>query len=97
MLNGVKKKQGENPATLFEQISSIENKYNTAVTKIAEEDLIAVVLDAATAEYQAVLTSIEQRMKGGNVKMEDLETCMRINIGGRRHRTKMAETTTKLH
>jgi hypothetical protein len=63
MLNGVKMKKGEGPATLFQQISSIENKYNTATKQIDEEDLIAVVLDAAPMEYQAILTS-EQRRRG---------------------------------
>ena len=48
-------KKGKDPATLFEQICRIENKYNTAVRKIDEDDLVAVVLDAAPAEYQAVL------------------------------------------
>jgi hypothetical protein len=40
-------KKGENPEknpeTLFEQISSIKNKYNSTTRKIAEEDLIATV------------------------------------------------------
>ena len=44
-LNKVKLKKGADPATLFEQISSIENKYNTATRIIDKEDLIAVVID----------------------------------------------------
>jgi hypothetical protein len=75
MLADVSMQAGEDPATLFEQVSSIENRYNTATRKIEEEDLIAVVLSAASEEYQAVLT-IEQRIRGGNVTLEDLEACM---------------------
>lgn len=47
MLNGIKTKKGKDPAMLFEQISSIENKYNMVLKKIDKEDLISVVLDAA--------------------------------------------------
>jgi hypothetical protein len=50
-------KKGKDPATLFEQICGIEIKYNTATKKIDEDDSIAVVLDAAPSEYQALLTS----------------------------------------
>jgi uncharacterized protein YlxP (DUF503 family) len=35
-------KKGENPVTLFKQISRIKNKYNMTVRKINEEDLIAI-------------------------------------------------------
>jgi hypothetical protein len=74
MLNGIKMKKGEDPATLFEQISSIENKYNKN-GKIDEEDLIAVVLDAAPSDYQSILT-IEQRLHPTDLKLEHLGTCM---------------------
>ena len=74
MLNGIKMKKGEDPVTLFEQISSIENKYNKN-GKIDEEDLIAVVLDAAPSDYQSVLT-IEQRLHPTDLKLDHLETCM---------------------
>ena len=45
MLNRVSMKKDEDPATLFEQISSIRNRYSKTV--IHDGDLIAVVLDAA--------------------------------------------------
>jgi hypothetical protein len=41
VLNDIKMKKGKDPATLFEQISSIENKCNAATKKINEDDLIA--------------------------------------------------------
>jgi hypothetical protein len=55
-LSAIRTKKNEDPATLFKQISSIENKFNTSTRHIEEEDLIAVVLDAAPQEKK--LTSI---------------------------------------
>lgn len=68
-------KKNQDPTALFEQISTVENCYNTAAGSVAEEDLIAVILDSAPAEYQAVLTS-EQRFKGSDLKKEDPEGAM---------------------
>jgi hypothetical protein len=64
-LNNIKMKKGKDPATPFEQICSIENKCNTATKKIDEDDLIAVVLDAAPSECQALLTSEQCRLGVG--------------------------------
>ena len=75
MLNGVTMKKDEDPATIFEQISAIKNRYNTSTKKIDPEELIAVVLDVAPKEYKAVLTS-EQRRKGTNLVIEDLSSVM---------------------
>ena len=74
-LNKVAMKKGADPATLFEQLSAIENQYTTPDRKIEEGDLIAVVLDAATDEYQAVLTA-EQRARGDDLTLADLELVM---------------------
>ena len=57
MLNKVSMNDEEDPATLFEQLSSIENKCDTSTRQIDEEDLIAVILDAAPKEYKSVLTA----------------------------------------
>jgi len=65
MLNRVSMKKDEDPATSFEKISSIRNRYNK--TNIYDGYLIAVVLDAAPKEYQSILTA-EQRFKGKQVK-----------------------------
>jgi hypothetical protein len=75
MLNRVSMKRNDDPAVLFESLSKIENKYNTATRKLDEEDLIAVVLDKAPREYQAVLTS-EQRFKGDKLTLADLNSAM---------------------
>jgi len=75
MLNKVTMKKEQGASTLFEQLSAIQNHYNTATRQINEEDLIAVVLDAAPDEYKSILTS-EQRLKGNRLKLGDLEEVM---------------------
>jgi hypothetical protein len=74
-LTKVSMKAHQDPTTLFEQISAIQNRYNNASRKIDEEDLIAVILKAAPKDYQAVLT-VEQRVKGDNLVLADLESAM---------------------
>ena len=74
-LNKVTMKKGADPATLFAQLNVIENQYTAQDRTIDEGDLIAVVLDAAPEEYQAVLTA-EQRARGDNLKLTDLEIVM---------------------
>ena len=53
-------KGDKDPKKLFEQISAVRNIHNNLARKIYEEDLIAVVLDAAPAQYKAVLTAKQQ-------------------------------------
>jgi hypothetical protein len=74
-LNKVTMKKGEDPAALFAQLSVIENQYTAPGRTLDEGDLIAVVLDAAPDEYQAVLTS-EQRVRGDALTLADLEVVM---------------------
>jgi hypothetical protein len=55
-------KKGAEPATLFEQISSVENKCNVPTKKkIDPDEVIAVTIDAAPEEYQSLLTSERRR------------------------------------
>jgi hypothetical protein len=75
MLNKVSMKPNDDPRVIFEQISTIEDRYTTATQTIEREDLIAVVLDAAAKDYQAVLTC-EQRVRGQSATLLDLETAM---------------------
>jgi hypothetical protein len=76
MLNSIKMKKGSDPASLFEQISSVENRFNIGTRgRIDQDDLIAVVLDAAPQEYQALLTG-EQRRRATLLTIEDLEMVM---------------------
>ena len=72
MLNQISMTKKEDPSTLFEQLSKIENQFNTAIGK---EDAIAIILDAAPAEYQSVLNA-EQRAKGSNITLQDLADAM---------------------
>jgi hypothetical protein len=71
----VKIKKGADPATLFEQLSSIENKYNTLTRTIDQEDLIAVLIDAAPQEYQSILTDVQLGLQN-SVTLEDLNKAM---------------------
>jgi hypothetical protein len=52
MLNKVSMKPNNDPRVIFEQISTIENRYTTPTQTIEKEDLIAVVLDAVAKTKQ---------------------------------------------
>jgi hypothetical protein len=71
MLNKIGMKKDADPATLFEQIASVENRYNMATNQIQQEDLIADILDAAPMEYKAILTA-EQRAQGTSLTLNNL-------------------------
>jgi hypothetical protein len=71
-LNKVVMKKGSDPAILFETLAEIEDKYDGSVD---EADLIAIVLDAATDEYQSVLTA-EESARGSKLTLLDLELIM---------------------
>lgn len=78
-LNNVSMEKNDDPATLFEQISKIQNRFKkdsqgNDIT-LDKEDLISIVLAAAPEEYQSILT-IEQRVKGVNITLDDLESAM---------------------
>jgi hypothetical protein len=74
-LNKVSIKKGQDPELIFEQISAIKNQYNTSTSTVSKEDLIAVIIDAAPQEHQAVLTN-EQLRLGTGVTVEHLEKAM---------------------
>lgn len=75
MLNKVSMKSNDDPATLFEQLSGIENRYNTPTQRLDPQDMIAVVLDAAPNEYKSILTA-EQRLRAGGLNLGHLEEAM---------------------
>ena len=75
MLNKIMMKKGLDLVTLFEQIAAVENRYNTVNKKIAQDELIAIVLDKSTMEYKSILTA-EQRVKGTSCTLEDLKSTM---------------------
>jgi gag-polypeptide of LTR copia-type len=73
-LNQVSMRKGSDPAVSFETLDAIEDQ-SDGFGDIKESDLIAVVLDAVTQEYQAVLTA-EQSIKGDKLTPRDLEVVM---------------------
>ena len=74
-LNQVSMKPNQDPKVLFDQLASIQNAYNDATRDIDPDDLIAVVLEKAPKEYKSILTT-EQRNKGTNLTLENLEEAM---------------------
>jgi hypothetical protein len=67
--------EADDPTALLEQISAIENKFNTGNLQIPKEDRIANVLDKALKECGTVIT-VEQRSKGNKLVLEDLYDAM---------------------
>eukprot|EP00957_Ditylum_brightwellii_P066161 5020720-Ditylum_brightwellii.AAC.1 len=55
-LNSVFMKKKDDQGILFEQISRLQNRYNTASFQVSMEEQIATVLDKAPTEYSTVLT-----------------------------------------
>jgi hypothetical protein len=76
MLNGVSMKDAEDPSTLFEQVSVIQNNcYDTDAHHIEEEVLITVIMGVAPEKYLSVITC-KQRAKGDQMSLQDLEIVM---------------------
>lgn len=71
-LNQISMSRKEDPTTLFEQLSKTENTFTTVIPTV---DAIAIVMDAAPSEYQAILTA-EQRAKGNEITLEDISEAM---------------------
>jgi hypothetical protein len=76
MLNKVSMKANSNPAVLFEQVSTIKNRYCAGTRTIDSKDMIAVVLNAANEEYSSIL-QCEQRIRGTGLTLEHLEETMK--------------------
>ena len=72
-LHQVSMASADSPATLFEQLSGIQNRYKKK--NLEDGELIAVVLGAAPQDYLSVLTT-EQRIKSNNLKLSHLEEAM---------------------
>ena len=72
-LQAIKMNKLEDPANLFEKMSSIRNKFSKM--KIDDEELIAIAISKAPKEYAGVITS-EQRAKGNKLDLDDLEETM---------------------
>jgi DNA-binding FrmR family transcriptional regulator len=65
-------KKGQDPALIFKQISAINNQCNASSRTVAQDDLIAVVNDAAPRERQAVLNDAAPRERQAVLTNEQL-------------------------
>ena len=78
----VKMKKKESPTTLFEQLSELENEFDT---ELELEDKLAQVMIAAPKEYKGIIVG-EQRAKGADLELDDVESAMtqfwRATYGG---------------
>ncbi|KAL7579262.1 hypothetical protein ACA910_011420 [Epithemia clementina (nom. ined.)] len=86
MINNVSMKPHEDPATLFEQISAIENMFNV---EIDDNDKVAIAMTAAPDEYQGILTSEQNRCAaaGTSATPDQIEYVMNTywrNVHGKR-------------
>jgi hypothetical protein len=78
----VSMKVNDDPATLFTQLTAIEQQFKVDMDL---EDKLAVILEVCPQEYKAVLTA-EQRQKGNQLTENDLEDAMSqhfrsLNVG----------------
>jgi hypothetical protein len=71
----IKMKKGMNPTVVFETLTAIQNQYLGPGKKLPQDKLIAIILDVATEEYRPIL-SVERRMKGELLTVDDLENAM---------------------
>jgi Tfp pilus assembly PilM family ATPase len=74
-MSAVSMKKDDDPSSLFEQISGIDNRFQQPNLKMPDEEKIAVILMATPKEYVTLLTS-EQRQKGASVTLDDLQEAM---------------------
>jgi hypothetical protein len=74
-LSRVKMKKGMNPSELFETLTSIQNQCLGPAKRLPKDEIIAIILDVASEEYQSIL-AIERRLKGEDLTMEDMEKAM---------------------
>lgn len=66
----------QDPRILFEQIAMIKNQARSSQLAIAEEDLIAIVLDKVPIQYAHVLAT-QQNIQGTNLTLSHLKEAMR--------------------
>jgi hypothetical protein len=74
-LSQVSMKADDDPRVLFSQLATIQSAYNSTTQKMDPYDLIAVVLEKVPNKNKSILTA-EQRNKGANLSLTDLNNCM---------------------
>ena len=77
-LNKVQMGKRENPTTLFDQLAIIARCYDkpSKNQKLAEDDMIAVVLDKAPKEYTQTL-AVEEQIQGESLVLKELKKAMK--------------------
>ena len=75
-LNDVSMNKYDDPTTLFEQITKVQNWFDSDKDRLREDELIGIVLARAPPNYKAVLTTEKTRL-GNRLKVSDLEKVMR--------------------
>ena len=68
-------KDSQDPRIIFEQIATIKNQARSSGLAIAEEDLIAIVLDKVPIQYAHVLAT-QQNIQGTNITLSHLKEAM---------------------
>jgi hypothetical protein len=66
----IKMNPKDNPAVLFTQISTLQNRFGVYNTE--EQQLIAIVTNALPTEYKAVVAT-ERRQQAGVIAFDDVE------------------------
>jgi hypothetical protein len=71
----VKIKKGMNQSELFETLTSIQNQFLGPGKRLPKDEIIAIILDVASEEYQRIL-AVERRLKGEDLTVEDMKKAM---------------------
>ena len=74
-LSKIRMKRGTNPSVLYETLTIIQNQCLVPGVRLPKDDIIAIILDVASEEYRPI-HSIERRMRGESLSVEDLERAM---------------------
>jgi hypothetical protein len=74
-LSKLKMRKGMDPSILFNTIVSLQNQYLGPGKRLPTDELISIVLCAATDEYRPILT-IKRKLHGEDLNLEHLEAAM---------------------
>ena len=77
-LNKLTLKEGEDPANLFESISTIKNRFDENNQNIDTVDLVAAAISAAPSSYHSVLTNL-QVTQATALTLEDVAKTMQAH------------------
>jgi hypothetical protein len=75
----IKMNPKDNPAILFTQISTLQNRFGVYNTE--EQQLLAIVRNALPTECKAVVAA-ERRQQAGVIAFDDVEECLEEQVYG---------------